>query len=75
MGAGCYRIRKDGKWVDEYSYETFEQACWVWSENPGGELVEIAIATQNERRCSTEECQEQLRRAPGPVRYRNPDAC
>lgn len=67
MGASCYRIRKAGKWIDEFSYGTFEQACWVWTENPGGEVVEIDIATQGERQCSSEECLEQLRRSPRPT--------
>jgi hypothetical protein len=49
MNAKSYRIEKDGRFVDEHSYPTLEQACWVWSDAPGGQVVEVNISTGEKR--------------------------
>ena len=63
-----FRIQRNGKFVDEYSYEHFEQACWVYDKTPGTEVVEVDAYGKGTavRRFTADECQQQLRRSPAP---------
>ena len=63
-----FRIRKDGRFVDQYSYNTFEAACWAWFHAPDSEVVEVDTADKDVmiRRCTAQECREQLSQSPAP---------
>jgi len=39
MGVKTYRIGRNGKWVEPFSYPTFNQARWVLCQRPGGEDI------------------------------------